>query len=221
VFLYSCGSDVIIESKNYRYNKTFSGGHKVEFDIYLENVGYSKKVSRLVKKLVYQNMSFDKFAVYLENDFIERFSGDDGVYTHNSHLSEDYNIVYHDAYNVIIQNNYYYIYRDMAHGYYAVNFYIIDIKEERILNIEDILNPIPDDILKELIEKDYEMEEYWRDNIWPPDTINIDRDGVEIVWGVYELAPYYIGWIWVDLPEEISKQYLTDRGRLIKSRIFE
>ena len=225
---FGCGNDnVRILHKHYQYEKTFFETHKIEFDIYLENVGYSRKVTKLVEKLVFENMNFDKFAAHIENSFIENHTSDDyplvfnddgTEYVYNSYLSENFNVIFHDEAYIIMQNNYYYIYSGMPHGFFLTNFYVIDVKKKSHLEVSDLFNPIPDDILKEIIESDYEIENYLRDNIWPPDTINIQQDSIELIWNIYQIAPYYLGWIWIEIPDTVSEQYITDKGRDIWKR---
>lgn len=216
VLLTSCKNEVRVIEKLYQYKKTFNETHVVEFDIRLENLENFNKASRLIRTLLYNDKDFDEYAAYLESKFVEGLA-DYTDANKESYYNEIFSIVHHNDSYIIIENTYYYIYSGMAHGSYNTKFLIIDIAEEKILNVNDLVNPIPDDLLKELIEKEYEISNYLRVNIWPPETISINQDGIALIWNIYQIAPFSYGWIWIELPEEIADQYLTEKGKTIKS----
>jgi len=218
--------DTGIIHKDYNYENLLYGTHKIHFEFHLENINYSQSTAALIEKLIYRNKDFDNFAFHLENDFTERYiSGfyppvfyDDGTqYYYESCLIENYYIEYHDADYIIIYYNSYFYTSGTAHGNYAFFYYIIDIAAEKILAFNEIINPVPDAVLTDLIKNDYEVNYFLRDNIWPPDSINLSKEGVSLLWNIYTITPYVTGFVYVNIPDE--NKYLTEKGRTILTRV--
>ena len=225
VFFYGCKNNKDIISKHYQNEQLLNGTFNVEFDIRLENIGYSNKNARLVEKLIYQGKNFDEYFTFTENNFIKTINtkdfqpiiGDDGnEYYNQSYFNESYNILHHNDSYIIIEYNKYYVFSSAAHANIWMEYFIIDIAQERLLGINDIATPLPDDFLDDMIKEDYNVDQFLRDNIWPPDTININHDGVELVWNVYTITPYSEGIISVTLQND---SFLTKKGREIKAKI--
>jgi hypothetical protein len=212
---------------NYNYEKLFFGTHRVEFEINLENIGNSDKISNLVKMLIYNNKNFDEYIGFIENEFIgddkenlypQIFNDDGTEYFYKSYLNKKYTIEYYGGLYVIIKYFNYFYYSGMVHGNYSVEYYVIDLTEERILKINDLVNQIPDDLLKKNIESKYDIKgEYFRENIFPPDTINFCNENIELIWNTYQILPYVTGII--EIQDEIFQEYLTDKGKEIKMLI--
>jgi len=213
------GSGII--KNNYVYELTLYGTHKILFEIYLENIGYSDTTDALIKKLIYQGKNPGEYADYLEKQFIENYAtgyfppitDDDGTqYFYKSNFAVNYVIDFHNDDFIIIHYNDY-VYSGGAHGNYQTFYYIIDIASERILNISDIIRPVPDAELNALIKKTYDFQNYLRDNIWPPDSINISNNGVFLLWNIYSITPYVAGLININLVN--ANPYLTEKGQAI------
>ncbi|MCL2441335.1 MAG: hypothetical protein FWD14_06310 [Treponema sp.] len=226
-----CAKKEEIVYKHFQYEKTFFDTYRIEMDIYLENIGNSRKAAKLVRQLIYQNKNFEEFIAYKENDFISNnYIGEiksdiypprrnqTGLeYRYNSHLIESYNILFNDSSYIIIEFNSFYYYAYSPHGYFSTRYFIIDIMEERILDLADIISPIPDDILR-IITEEHAINNYLRDGIWPPDSINIGHN-VEFIWNIFTITPYFYATIHVEIPDEIGSLYLTEKGHDIISRV--
>jgi hypothetical protein len=224
----NCGHTNKIIYKDYKYEKEFFGTHIVEFDIHLENIGDSGKISGLITKLIYHDKNFEEFAAYREKEFTgfiedigEEYypprvdeNGTEDFYRSNVNLS--YSIEYSGVSCVIVKSYLYYFYSGAAHGNYWTEYSIIDLSEKRILGVNDLVNPIPDDLLKKILESGGNDRHYLRDNIWPPDTINISKDTIELIWNQYQITPYSDGIININSKDLNIEQYLTNKGKALK-----
>jgi len=225
VFFYGCKNNDEIISKHYQNEMKLQGTFTAEFDIRLENVGYSKKKAKLVEKLVYQGKNFDEYFAFTEDNFVKTIDakdflpiiGEDGnEYYNQSYFNESYNILHYNDSYIIVEYNKYYVSSSAAHAYIWTEYFIIDMAQERLLGINDIATPLPDDFLNEMIKEDYNVDQFLRDNIWPPDTININHDNVELIWNVYTITPYSDGIISITLRND---SFLTKKGKAIKAKI--
>jgi hypothetical protein len=226
VIFSACGKKEDIKSVQYKEEKTLNGIFKAKFEISLENVARPQKAAKLLEKLIYQGKSIDEYAVYAQDNFINTIksedflpiTGQDGKeYFNQSYFNEIYKILYHDNSYIIIEYNKYYAFSYAAHGNILTQYLIIDIAQGRILDIDDIAAPLPDDFLAGIIRTNYNMTgEFFRDHIWPPDTINIKRNSVELFWNVYTITPYAYGIIGVSLQDD---SFLTPKGKAVKAKI--
>jgi len=225
VVFYGCRNSDDIVSKHYQNEMKLHGTFTAEFDIRLENVGYSKKKAKLVERLIYKGKNFDEYFTFAEDEFIKTINvndflpiiGDDGnEYYNQSYFNESYNILHYNNSYIIIEYNKYYVFSSAAHGNIWTEYFIIDIAHERLLGINDIATPLPDDFLDEMIKENYSVNHFLRDNIWPPDTINISHDNVELIWNVYTITPYSDGIISIALQNDT---FLTKKGKAIKAKI--
>jgi hypothetical protein len=229
IFFNGCANSPEIIHKDYKYEKLFFGTHRIEFDIVLENIDNSDKISGLIKTLIYNNRDFDEYIEFTEKEFVgdagekfypQIFIEDGTEYFYRSSLIKEYSIEYYSDSFVIIKYFTYFYNSGAAHGNYWTEYYIIDVTKKRILNINDLLNQIPDDLLKQTIESNYDIwSDYLRENIFPPDTINFCNDNIELIWNTYQITPYVFGIISIEIPDEIIQQYLTDKGKLLKKQI--
>ncbi|MCL2214612.1 MAG: RsiV family protein [Treponema sp.] len=229
----SSGNAAEISKKDYKYDKLYYGTHNIEYDIHLENIVYSDRAGSivtaagsLIEELIYQNKNFDDYAAYLEKRFTDEsaaggfpliMNGDGTQHIYQSSLTENYSIEFHDESFVIILYSTFYYNSGAAHGNYEFNYYIIDIAEQRLLTINDLIDPVPDSILKEFIMDKYGIDNYLRDNIWPPDTISINNEGVILLWNIYTITPYAAGFISIVLPDKTVNPYLTSKGKVVKA----
>ena len=228
IFFMGCGSTPKIIHKEYTYEKTLFGTHRINFDIHLENIGDSGKIYDLINNLIYKNKNFDQYRKYREIKFIENMReadyppqvGEDGTkYFYHSELIEKYTVVFNSNAYIIVEYSEYLYNSGAAHGYSWFNYFIIDLKEERILDINDLMHPISDDVLKEIIQSNFNINYYLRENIWPPDTINFCNENITLIWNTYTITPYSDGIIYTEIPDEIIESYLTDKGKEIKSQL--
>ncbi len=63
VFISTFSYGLGIVAQDYEYERSFYGTYKVTFDIHLENISNSNKLSNIVKKLIYKDKNFDALAV--------------------------------------------------------------------------------------------------------------------------------------------------------------
>jgi hypothetical protein len=224
-----CANTMGVIHRSYNYEKLFFGTHQIEFDIILENIDNSEGISKLIKALIYNNMDFDEYAKSIENEFIgdakeefypQIFNEDGTKYFYRSYLNKEYSIEYYSDSFIIIKHFTYFYYSGAAHGNYWIEYYIIDLAEKRILGINELLNPIPEDFLKQSIESNYEISgDYLQENLFPPDIIYFRNGNIELIWNTYQITPYALGIIGIEIQDDIIQQYLTDKGRILKSQI--
>jgi len=229
IFINGCKSAPEIIQKDYEYEKMVLENHRFAFEIHLENIKNSKKVSELIRKLIYQNNTFDEYILFMEKKFIgdikkENYPteiNDDGTeYKYHSYKSERYNIEYYNDLFIIIKYNDYFYYSGMAHGNYWFQYFIVDVTDEKILGIDELIYPIPDKLLREIIKEEYEIDYYLRENIWPPDAISFQKDGIILLWNPYSITPYSNGLIEINIQDNIIESYLTEKGARIKKSFF-
>jgi hypothetical protein len=228
VIINGCANTQRIIRRDYNYEKLFFGTHRVEFVISLENIGNSDEISNLVETLIYDNKNFDAYLEFIENEFIgdaredfypQIFNDDGTEYFYKSYLCKEYSVEHYSGLFVIIRYFNYFYYSGAAHGNYWIEYYIVDLSEKRLLNIADLVNPIPDDLLRELIESNngITLGDYSRENIFPPDTINFCNDNIELIWNTYQIVPYVVGIIGVEIQDDVIQEYLTDKGKEIRN----
>jgi len=208
-------STLEIVRKVYEYEKS-----NWEFKFELDNVGNSDKISDLVNKLVYNNLGFDEYVSNIEESVIEPmddFQPDD---PRISSLNESYTIRYADTQYIIISHYHYEFYAYAAHPNYWYDCFVIDVSEERLLPIDELIKPIPENVLLDLIKKQYEeyfeieMDDFFRDTIWPPSMIDVDGENTILRWNTYTLLPHAAGPVEVS-DYKIISQYLTAKGKTI------
>ena len=217
----NCADNFEIINKEYKYEKRIFENYSIEFDFTLANISNNTKISNLIKDLIYNKYDFDEYVVYEENLFIRDIRSeyfpviieeDGSTYIYRSSLNIEYSIEYYCRSFIIVKYSMYFYYTGTPHGSYWINYYIIDLSEKKLLEVDDILQNIPDDILKEMIESQYNIRYYLRDNIWPPDTINFNENTIELLWNIYQITPYSDGIITIEI-NEIMDQYLTEKGK--------
>jgi len=220
--LFGCITNQEIIHKEYEFKKTYYDNHTFTFGLYLENINNPKKTQNLINKLVYKNKNFDEYKEFIEQKFIQdtitnnypRVINEDGtLYIYHSELNENYSIIFHDDQFIIFENKLWFYASGAAHGNHLIEYHIIDLLEKKTLNKNDLLNQIPDKILEENITKEYKTNNFLRNDIWPPDTINFHNGVVELVWNTYSILSYADGTISVELKNEVAEQYLTKRGK--------
>ena len=205
------------------YNNEKLGG---EFHLYLENVGNSDKIYNLINKLIYGGKNFDEYIEYTENEFIKNY-GNNGmlltVWGGGLEMVETNSIICNNDTYIIFEYHFN-VYTGGAHNLYGNNYIIIDLKEEKTLGIDELISPIPDDILDKIIKStlEYDMDggyfSYFRDNIWPPDAINFCNENIELLWNPYTLSSFAVGQIFIEVQDKITEKYLTDKGKKLREK---
>jgi hypothetical protein len=229
VIFAGCGQTPEIISKDYKNENLLFGTHLFSFDIHLENVKNFNKASNLIERLIYQNKNFDEYAAHIENEFTGKAGGEDyppitedgAEYFYDSEIIMRYKIEYYNDSFVIVLYESYIFHSNGAHGNSETRYFIIDIKEEKILGLYEILNQIPEDVLSRLVKEKYEISFYLREEFWPPDTININNDNIELIWNTYTITPYVYGTIHIEIPKKTARPYLTKKGRALITSITD
>jgi len=199
-----------IDRKVYEYEKD-----KWNFTFQLENIGNASRISYIVKNLVYNGLGFDEYVSSIEKDIFEAMDEYELANPRDSYLSEKYTIKYVGRKYIVVS-----FFHEEHDGYaphpnYWYNYFIIDLAEERVLAIDEILDPIPDDILLGFIYKQYEEEvDIYKDTLWPPNLISLDGENTALIWNTYSLLPHAYGPVMVSDYQTIT-QYLTPLGKQI------
>jgi hypothetical protein len=216
----TCFSLEIITHEN-KYEKIFFGNYRFTFDFHLENLAGSENVNNLVKVLIYKNKDAEEYISVEEKGFIGDIHqedyppmiDDDGTeYFYHSDLIETYEIKHYNDYVIIIEYNDYFYYSGSAHGNFQRKYLIIDILEEKILDIPDVITQVPEKLLIENIIKKYTINYYLRENIWPPDTISFEKEKLILYWNIYSITPYATGPIMIEMDYEMIKNFLRNKG---------
>ena len=239
-----CDNSPKIIQKEYKYEKMLFGTHLFSFDFHLENIENSSKIYNLINNLIYDNKNFDEYVEYKERSFVgdikkedyppitnEDRAGhshnppmttEDGTeYFYNSEFSEKYSIIFKSNTHIIFEYNSNFYNSGAAHGNYLTKYFVIDLVDEKILDIADLVSPIPDDLLKEMIASNYNEIHFSRENIWAPDAINFCNENIELIWNIYTIAAYSNGMIRIEIQNDIIEPYLTDKGKALRNIIAE
>jgi len=212
--------------KEYKYGTELSANHRVTFDVHLENIenanGNKNKLSGLITDLIYQNKDFDEYMAYTEKEFALTINEEDyppskdAQEPYQSQLIKNYFIEFFNDSFIIVKCSMYSYYSMHAHGDSRTQYFIIDTAEKRILDIDDLIIPVPQAEIKRILESKYTIDNYLRENIWPVDTVNFRAGGVELIWNVYTIAPYVYGTINVEVPYSDIERCLTAKGKKLK-----
>jgi hypothetical protein len=226
----SCFSLENIVVRNYKDEKRLSETHNYTFEFDLSIVIGDEKKEGLIKRLIYKNMEMDDYILFREKEFIGTDNEnqcppiiDEGGTEHfyHSNYAETVSINYSNDYFMIIKYDYFFYRSGMAHGYFNTDYYIIDCIDGKILGIEDIINELPDEFLKNRIQLKYDngFNFEYRNNIWPPDTISFDQNNIILYWNIYSIAPYVFGPVEIVIEYETISNCLTEKGKLIIEKL--
>jgi len=225
IFFTGCSTAPKIVQKEYSNEKMLFTNYRITFEIHLENIGISGKIYNLVNNLIYDNKNFNEYIKYTEDNFIRLIdeenylpmTDEEGTeYLYQAYLNEKYSIVFYNDTHIIIKYDSYSYYAGAAHGNSLVEYFIIDLNEKRILDIDDLFISVPQTVIKGMLESNYAIENYLRENIWPPDTVNFRAESVELIWNTYTITPYVFGTIDVEVPYNVIEHYLTYKGKALK-----
>jgi hypothetical protein len=226
VFFYNCQNYEDIIRRHYQYERSLSEKIMIYFNIQLDNVSYSKRTANLIEKLVYQGKNFNEYISYTEEKLKEvinssnflSLAGVSAEDRNNNHLyyCEKINILHNFDSFLVIEHKKYLIFSSVPRGILWAEYLIIDLAGERILDVNEIAVPLSEDFLKDVIKENYNVNNFLRDEIWPPDSINISQDSVELTWNVNSIAPLSDGLISVVLQNDL---FLTKKGKAIKAKI--
>ena len=200
------------------YYKEESGGRLL---IHLENIGNSDKIYNLINKLVYDGKNFEEYIESEEKPFFKVFHDEDfpeydGLTAYYD-VKMVYSIIGNNDTHIIFEYYNYFFGRGAAHPNYETNYLIIDLIEERILDINDLINPISDDLLKKIIKSQNDCADTV--DIWPPDAIDFCKENTVLLWNKYRLGPGVCGEIKIEIQDKIANKFLTNKGKALKKTI--
>jgi hypothetical protein len=203
-------SSLKIIAYNYKNKKTV-GTYQIETEFHLENIIGSEgnRIYKLIMKLVYDDRDFEEYISYTNGEYI----GFD--------IFQTFDIEYYNDSFVIIRGDFSEYSKGATRGPLWTEFYIIDLIEERILNITDIITEIPDELLKQNIETNNEIDRHLRSSIWPPDSIDFGSKNLILLWNIFSITSYSNGIIEIKFPYDIIEKYLTEKGLLIRNTLYE
>ncbi|MDR2909931.1 MAG: RsiV family protein [Bacteroidales bacterium] len=208
-------------NKQHKSEKTVSGIHYT-FGFNLENISGNNKKENIVKQLVYRNMEPDDYILFMENEFIDaenkRLWSDNYQYEYfpQSDYRENVSVNCVSRNFVIIEHRYEYYKSGAAHGYYNTQYHIIDCAEERILEVNDIINELPTDLLKDLIRAEYDEFDFeYAAVLSPPDAVTFNKKYMVLHWNLYSIAPYSFGEVKVNAEYKKIRACLTEKGKAI------
>jgi hypothetical protein len=228
ILLFSGYNCFPIEISNFDniYEKIYFENHRIEFEFHLTTIKYSDKIENLITKLIYHNKSFDEYMAYKEKLFIgeggkefypEIINKDGTKYYYHSNYTETYEIININSRFLTMKYTDWYYRTGSAHGSFQTKYYIIDLPEEKILDINDLINIIPEsELLKFIGQKYKDFNTNYRNCLWPPDTIKFEIKGIILFWNTYSIAPYSFGPIEINIFYEIIDNYLTPKGKLLR-----
>jgi hypothetical protein len=225
-----CFSLEIVERK-YAYEKRLFGTHDYAFEFYLSTIIDDEKKANLIKKFLYGNMEMDDYIAIKEKDFIGDASAnqfpqiideDDTKHFYHSSYIERIVIDYINDNFIIIKYFCYFYSSGAPHGNFHTRYYIIDVSDEKLLDVDDIINELADELLKQYIQSEYDhtFDFNYRKNIWPPDTITFEQNNIILYWNVYSISSYLMGPVEIKIQYEIALSYFTEKGKFILETLY-
>jgi hypothetical protein len=225
VLFSGCWNNESIIRKLYQYEKSFSESIMIYFNLQFDNISYSKRTAKLIEKLVYQGKNFNEYISYTEEKLKEVINSGDFLSLAGASAEDENNQLYYcEKINIlrnfdsflVIEHKKHLIFSSVPRGILWAEYHIIDLAGERILDVNEIAAPLSEDFLKDIIKENYNVNIFLRDEIWPPDSINISQNSVELTWNVNSITPLSDGLIKVVLQNDLL---LTKKGKAIKTKI--
>jgi hypothetical protein len=220
IFIHGICNGLEVAKTDYQREKTIIDGYTVSFEFHLEEILGNIKIAETVKKLVYNDLNTDDYIAYKSNEFIKNYANDSGSgYVENitvNYFSNSFAIFHY------ISTVYY---SDTWYSEHIWGYHIIDLKEQKILELNELTLKIPEDELKKIILSQNDIVDYGVMNteVWPPDSLSFEKDGVLFSWHSYSkilILPQRYE-IYVKMDYEFIKPYLTDKGKELMQNILE
>lgn len=229
----SCGTtrtgsgDLKVREYDYAYEEMAFEDYRFKFEFHLAVLEGDKKIEGIIKNLVYNGKSPEAYVEDKGKTLLEGIRKEDppplpgeedetvreGEYIEKVEIKN-----YGGSFAILRQDDYLY-YSGQAHGISLIEYYVLDLDEERILFPRDLVSAIPEDIIKSAIAPKFNIDFNYRESLWPPDTVSLERDGLALLWNVYSIAPYSEGPIEITLPYSLAEGYLTEKARLIRDKL--
>jgi hypothetical protein len=216
-----CGGLEIIKT-DYQHEEVISGDRCVMFEFHLETIQGSSETEAAVKNLIYQGLSIDDYIAHKINWFMghpENYE-DDGENGYVEYITVHYA---GDSFAIFQYDNAIYY----ANTWYTKDtwgFHIVDLAAQKILELHELMQRVPDDELQEIVlsQNDMFCEDLGAE-LWPPDTFSFEKDGVLFVWRSYSkilLIPQRYE-IHGKLDYEYISPRLTDKGKELMRTILQ
>lgn len=129
------------------------------------------------------------------------------------------NIIYYNKDGMVVLNDFYSEYTGGAHGNYGSTFLCIDCKEQKVLQLSDVMNIDTARLVVLLERKARDMfgmnnaepltSQMLAEELYVPSNFYITNKGVVFVYGTYEIASYADGEINLFIPYEQLMDLLT------------
>jgi hypothetical protein len=211
---------------DYAYEKMVFVDYRFKFEFHLGVLEGDKKIEAAIKDLIYNGKDPASYVADREKSVRESIekehrplqSGEDGS-IHEGEYIENVVIKHYGDSFVILRRDDYAYYSGQAHGYSETQYYIVDADEARILSLDELSSALPEEILKNSIAAKHDIDFNFRESVWPPDSISLEREGLLLFWNVYSIASYSDGPIEIIVPYGLANSYLTEKAKLIRDEL--
>jgi hypothetical protein len=216
-----------VREYEYAYQKMVFDDYRFKFEFHVTSLEGDKRIEGIIKDLIYNGRSPDAYAEYKEKTVLEDLAkegrppqaGGNGENLREGEYIESVGIKNYGDFFAILRRDEYTYYSGQAHGNPQTQYYVVDLDEARILSPGELSSAIPEDAVKESIASKFNIDFNYREFVWPPDTISLEREGLLLFWNVYSIAPYSEGPIEITIPYSRANSYLTEKAKLIRDRL--
>jgi hypothetical protein len=211
---------------DYAYEKMVFDDYRFKFEFHLGALEGNKKIEALIKNLIYNGKDPASYIAGREKSVLEGIekehrppqSGEGGTIHEGEYIENVAIKNYGDSFVILSRDDYVY-YSGQAHGYSETQYYVVDVNEARILSLDELSSALPEEILKTGIASEHDIDFNFRESVWPPDTISLEREGLLLFWNVYSIASYSDGPIKITVPYSLADNYLTEKAKLIRNEL--
>jgi hypothetical protein len=218
-----------VRDYGYNYEKIVFDDYRFKLEFHLGALEGDKKIEGLIKTLVYNGKEPDAYVGFKEQAVLGVLTkedsppqpGEEGKNIRQGQYIERVEIKNYGGAFVILRRENYLYYSGQAHGISLIEYYVLDLDEAKILSLNELSSPIPEDILKSSIASKFDIDFNYRKSVWPPDTISLEPEGLLLLWNVYSIAPYSKGPVEITVPYSLTDGYLTEKARLIRDKLTQ
>jgi hypothetical protein len=211
---------------DYAYEKMVFDDYRFKFEFHLGALEGNKKIEALIKRLIYNGKDPASYIADREKSVLEGIEkehrpprlGEAGTIHEGEYIESVAIKNYGDSFVILRRDDYAY-YSGQAHGYSEAQYYIVDADEARVLSLNELSSPVPEEILKTSIASKHNIDFNFRESVWPPDTVSLEREGLLLFWNVYSIASYSEGPIEITIPYSLANSYLTEKAKLIRDEL--
>jgi hypothetical protein len=208
-----------ISKTDYQREEIFFDNYSVFFEFHLEKIVGNIEIEDIIKKLVYNNLDINKYIAYKSSEFLGRLNDSESGYVENIYVN------YIGDLFVILQYDSTIYYSDTWYSENKWGYYTIDLKEQKTLELNELMQRIPEDELRKIIFSQNDMVDYdgLNTEVWPPDSVSFEKDGVSFSWHSYSrilILPQRYE-IYIKIDYEFITHYLTDKGKELMQDILE